>query len=249
MDYQEAKQYFRHPDVVEHYVKAANRVGLWTSEERVFNRLFRKEDSILELGCGAGRIAFAMWELGWRTITGVDYSREMIAEARRIARVLEYDIYFHVGDATRLQFPDNAFNGAIFGFNGLMQIPGRQRRRQAMAEVCRVIEPGSYFVFTAHDRDVHWNRDFWEEQQHLWQKGHQDPELEDFGDMWGEAPFGGKMYIHAASRVELLEDLRSAGLEPEVDVLRSDLCLEPQRVLDFADDTRFWVAKKPGPSK
>lgn len=244
MDYQKAKSYFRHPEVVEHYLKAANRVGLWVSEERIFSRVFKKEDSILELGCGAGRIAFAMWELGWRTITGVDYSREMIAEARRVSRVLGYEVYLHTADATKLEFPDNAFNGAIFGFNGLMQIPGRDRRRKAMAEICRVIEPGSYFVFTGHDRDVHWNKDYWDEQRRMWQKGRQDPELEDFGDMWGEAPFGGKMFIHAAARDEVLQDLDAAGFEPEADVLRSDFCREPQQVLDFADDTRFWVASK-----
>ncbi len=245
MNYEQTKNYFRHPEVVEHYLKATNRVGLWTSEERIFTRLFKHGDSILELGCGAGRIAFGLWELGYRTIMGIDYSREMIEEARRVSRLLGYEIYFRPGDATRLEFPDAAFGGAIFGFNGLMQIPGRARRRKALAEINRVLEPGAWFVFTGHDREVHWNTEYWEEQQRLWKKGKQDPELEDFGDMWGDAPFGGKMFIHAASRDEILEDLESAGFTHDVDVLRSDFCREPQRVLDFADDTRFWIVKKP----
>ena len=77
----------------------------------------------------------------------------MVAEARRINETFEYGIFFHHGDATALDYEDETYDGAIFGFNGLMQIPGRENRRRAMREIFRVLVPGSWFVFTTHDRD------------------------------------------------------------------------------------------------
>ena len=112
--------YFNSDEVVEEYAASVQRVGLWESEEKVFKRLFKKEDSLLELGCGAGRIAIGLHELGYPNIIGLDYAREMVRRARHLAEVLEYSIPFRVGDATHLEFEDEVFDGAIFGFNGLI---------------------------------------------------------------------------------------------------------------------------------
>ncbi len=240
-----AKKYFEQSVVVDHYARAANNVGLWISEEKIFTRLFKKEDSLLELGCGAGRIAIGLWELGYTRLLGLDYSRAMISEARRINKVLEYGISFQVGDATRVDFPDASFDGAIFGFNGLLMIPQRENRRKAMSEVRRLLKPGSWFVFTGHDRDNHGSKKLWREQYKLWQRHGQHPDLEMYGDLFHNMPEGGQMYIHSATRGEILEDIAAVGLRHEADVLRSDLALEPPRVRAFSDDTRFWVVQRP----
>ena len=134
------RSYFRNPVAVRHYVEAATRLGLWASEETVLTRVFTREDTLLECGCGAGRICFGLWELGYRHLLGFDFSREMIVEARRMARLLDYGIPFRVADATRLDLEKGAFDGAIFGFNGLMQIPLRANRRQAMSRIAAVWE-------------------------------------------------------------------------------------------------------------
>ncbi|WOO41870.1 class I SAM-dependent methyltransferase [Rubellicoccus peritrichatus] len=245
MEIETAKQYFRQQVVVEHYAHAANAVGLWVSEEKIFTRLFKQEDSIIELGCGAGRIAIGLWELGYKHLMGVDYSREMVKEARRINKVLEYGISFQYGDATKLGFDEATFDGAIFGFNGLLMIPQRENRRRALAEIKRVIKPGGWFVFTGHDREVHGNKKLWRDQQKLWNRSNQHPDLEMFGDLFHDMPEGGQMYIHSATRAEILEDLASVGLRHETDVLRSNLAPEPARVRQFSDDTRFWVVQRP----
>lgn len=245
MEIPQALAYFRQQQVVEHYSQAANRVGLWRSETRIFTRLFTPEQSILELGCGAGRIAFGLWELGYKRVLATDASREMVTEARRINHVLEYGVPVHVEDATRLSFTDNEFDGAIFGFNGLMQIPGRARRAQAMQEVCRVIKPGGWFVFTGHDRNHHGRKKFWKDEANLWRKGRQHPDIEEFGDLYYQGEEGGYMFIHAADSQEVQEDLEAAGFRVEVNILRSEICSEPEHVREFSDDTRFWVAQKP----
>ncbi|MBC2595381.1 class I SAM-dependent methyltransferase [Ruficoccus amylovorans] len=246
MEVETARKYFCQSQVVDHYAQAANRVGLWVSEEKIFTRLFNWDDSLLELGCGAGRIAIGLWEIGYRRITAVDYSREMVAEARRINEGFEYGVFFHHGDATRLKYEDETYEGAIFGFNGLMQIPGRENRRRAMREIHRVLVPGSWFVFTTHDRDSHWRKSFWREQKQLWNEGRQHPDLEMFGDLYYEAPEGGMMFIHTPTCEEIREDLKAAGFRVEADTLRHQIANEPPVVRDFADECRFWVAQKPG---
>ncbi len=237
--------YFRGEKVLEHYAQATMTVGLWESEEKVFKRVFPdKGASLLELGCGCGRISCGLWELGYKNLMATDFSRKMIERARRIVRVLEYGLHLRVADATQLPFEENLFDGAIFGFNGLMQIPGRVNRRKAMEEVYRVLRCGSYFVFTAHDRQAAKWKKFWNREKLIWRKGKQIPALLEFGDRFEETDMG-KLYIHVPTREDVLADLRRVGFKLEVDVLRSQLANEPLRVREFSDECRFWIARKP----
>ena len=123
MDSKIVKSYFESDPVVEHYAQAVAHLGLWQSEEKILTRVFKRDVSLLELGCGAGRIALGLYELGYKNILATDYSKGMIKRARHLAKLLEYPVPFRVADATNLEFEDNVFDGAIFGFNGLMQIP------------------------------------------------------------------------------------------------------------------------------
>ncbi len=238
------RDYYENADVVAHYRRATANIGLWASEEVVLRRLFLPSDRLLELGTGTGRIAIGLAELGYRNILGIDLSREMVREARRIARVLELPVAFRQGDATRLRFEDDLFDGAIFGFNGLMQIPGRAARRAALAEIRRVVRPGAAFLFTTHDRLLPRFRTFWQEERRRWERGEQKPELLEFGDRWEETVHG-TLYIHIPLPDEVREDLVATGWKYEWDRLRSDIAVESPAVREFADECRFWVARKP----
>lgn len=238
------REHFRDPRAVEHYGRAAASLGLWVSEEVIYQQVFQPRQTLLDLGCGAGRIAIGLWELGFRQVLGVDFSPEMVARARHLARLLEYGISFRCGDARALEFDDHAFDGAIFGFNGLMQIPRRERRRQAMSEVCRVVRPGGFFVFTTHDRANRRFRSFWEEEKEKWARGEQDPRLEELGDRYFEAPVGAT-FMHIPTREEILEDLSATGWAHQEDLFRCEVAREPADVRDFSDECRFWIARKP----
>ncbi len=236
--------YFNDDSVVEHYARAVNRVGLWKSEETIFTRVFRPKDTILDLGTGTGRIAFGLAELGYERVMGADISRQMIRRGREINRLLDYGVAFHVADATALPFGDRLYEGVIFGFNGLMQIPGADRRLQAMREVFRVLAPGGWFVFTTHDRDAPHHRKFWIKERKRWNKGAQDPDLLDFGDRYEETPLG-KLYIHIPTRDEVRAALKEAGFRIDVDVPRSSIAQESIPVREFSDECRFWIAQRP----
>lgn len=244
MDAKSVKAYFDSEGVVNYYAKAAGELGLWESEEKVFRRLFNTDDSLLELGCGAGRIAFGLHELGYCNLLASDYSKEMVLRARDLANTLEYRIPFRVCDATDLEFEDDVFDGAIFGFNGLMQIPSVAQRERALSEIFRVIRPGAWFVFTSHDRERSPHQDFWAAEKLRWEYGTQKPDLDDFGDR-AEPSEKGAHFMHVPTVGEMQAALESVGFRLEVTAMRSELVNESAEVEAFSDDCRFWVVQKP----
>jgi ubiquinone/menaquinone biosynthesis C-methylase UbiE len=244
MNANDVKAYFDAEGVVAHYARAAAELGLWRSEEKIFTRLFEQNESLLELGCGAGRIAIGLYEIGYRNVLATDYARSMVTRARRLSEMLEYPIPFRVADATALEFEDEVFDGAIFGFNGLMQIPHSAQRECALREIFRVLRPEAWFVFTSHDRERSAHGDFWTAESLRWTYGTEKPELDDFGDRC-EATEHGIHFMHVPTVAEMQALLATVGFRVEVSVMRSELANESAEVEAFADNCRFWVVQKP----
>ena len=238
------RKYFDADGVVDYYATAAAELGLWVSEEKIFTLVFQPEDSILELGCGAGRIAIGLHELGYTQILATDYSRPMVNRARELATTLEYRIPMRVCDATTMEFEDNVFDGAIFGFNGLMQIPKAANREQALSEIFRVLKPEGWFVFTSHDRERSEHQEFWHKEKVRWVTNAQKFELDDFGDRT-EVTHHGAHFMHVPTMAEMETVLKKVGFHIEATVMRSDLAKESKAVESFSDNCRFWVVQKP----
>ncbi len=168
----------------------------------------------------------------------------MVGKTRYLAKRLDYAIHSRVADATCLEFEDEIFDGAIFGFNGLMQIPKSAQRERALSEVFRVLRPGAWFVFTTHDRDCSTHRDFWKAEAVRWEYGSEKPELEDFGDRTELTDYGIHfMHVPTVGEMQLL--LNKVGYHIEVSLMRSELSKESADVEAFSDDCRFWIVKKP----
>jgi SAM-dependent methyltransferase len=139
-------------------------------------------------------------------------------------------------------FPAPAFAGALFLFNGLMQIPGRANRRAALGQLHAVCRPGAPLLFTTHDRDVSpTERAMWRLEKLRWENGTQDPRLVDFGDRYFEDETG-RTFMHLPDRAEILEDLAATGWIHTFDSLRRDIAKESRAVRDFSDECRFWSA-------
>lgn len=235
-----------------YYTRAAHFLGLWKSERLMIERFLPDPSTrILEAGCGAGRVAVALWRLGYRRLSAFDFAGELLDQARSLAREQGAEaIAFACADATRVGptelglGPGESFGGALFMFNGLMQIPGRENRRLAMSRIGSLCAPGAPFLFTTHDRDrSHDDGDYWRAERERWNRGLQNPRLREFGDRHFNDE-SGKVFIHIPDRTEILEDLAATGWDPVADTMRSELVLEPPAVAEFSDDCRFWVARR-----
>lgn len=80
----------------------------------MLTRWFRPTDALLNVGSGAGRASFALWELGYERVLGIEHDRALVAEARSLAARLEYATPFRVGEVTRLALPEGAYDGAFW---------------------------------------------------------------------------------------------------------------------------------------
>jgi SAM-dependent methyltransferase len=239
-----------------HYTRAAHELGLWKSERVLIERFFPdRELALLEAGCGAGRVTLGLWDLGFRKITAFDFASELVDQARSLAieRGAE-TIAFHHADATALEktcpFAPASFGGALFMFNGLMQIPGRAHRRRALRELHRVCRPGAPLLFTTHDRDSSAvERSLWRLESVRWERGEQDPRLVEFGDRYFEEAGTGRTFMHLPDRAEILGDLAATGWAHHFDEMRPKLAKESRAVLAFSDECRFWLAHRaPSPA-
>ena len=95
--------------------------------------------SILDVGCGPGYVSAAAAERGANPI-GLDFSKEMIAIAKRMFPKIE----FREGDAQNLPFANANFERVVASF-ALLHLAEPER---AMAEAARVLKPGGRFGFT-----------------------------------------------------------------------------------------------------
>lgn len=235
---------------VVHYAKAAHEIGLWTSERLMIERHFTdKSAHLLEAGCGAGRVCVALHGLGYENLTAFDFARELVDQALALAAERGAPIALHHADATKLAahpaFAAARFDGCLFLFNGLMQIPLRRNRRRALRQLAAVCRPGSPFLFTTHDRDHSpAERASWRLEARRWAAGKQDPRLREFGDRRFSDDCG-DTFMHLPNRAEILADLAATGWQHVEDHLRRELVArEPAAVRAFSDECRFWVARR-----
>ena len=226
------------------YIDAVTSVGLWESERRLMERYVPRSGAVLDIGCGAGRTTFGLYEAGYYGVTGFDLSTTMVEAARRIATERGLPVRFDVGDAASMPFADQSFDGALFSNQGFMCIPGGERRLKALREVRRVLRPGARFVFSTHDRGLPSFREFWREEKAKWDRGEQDPRLIEFGDrvvVDSRHP----TYIYIPSDVDVRELIVDAGLTFVEGRLRSEVAVEDEAVRKFNSDCRMWVVRRP----
>jgi SAM-dependent methyltransferase len=128
----------------------SDRVGLTPPERELLRRLHGRLHRInmLDLGIGAGRTT-EIFEPVVRSYVGIDFSAQMIAEARRRLGTSGKAV-LEVGDARDLaRWHGRGFDLVLFSFNGIDCVEWEERER-VLGEVRRVISPDGTFAFSTH---------------------------------------------------------------------------------------------------
>jgi SAM-dependent methyltransferase len=105
-----------------------------------FKRLVPKTASILDIGCGYGRICHELNGLGYNNVIGVDISDKMIREG--INRYPHLDLRQLV--SKDMPFKDDSFD-VVIAFAVLTCIPTDKGQRGLINSVLRVLKPNGLF--------------------------------------------------------------------------------------------------------
>ena len=140
--------------IADHF--ASTRAYAWPEVESFVTAIADHEglSRALDLGCGNGRHTELLAEHGADAI-GVDVSRGLLSAATTRRRDHGFAADLVQGDAATLPFADDTF-GQIVYVATLHHLRPEATRRQSLAELGRVLQPGGLALIsawsTAHDR-------------------------------------------------------------------------------------------------
>jgi len=145
----QAKDWFSGGAALDEMQRHQGRLKLW---EAKVAKSFPAHASILNIGCGTGREAFALHAMGFR-VTGVDVSETAVAIARGAAAEQDVCIDFLVTDGTSLPFDDASFDAVILWAQTFGLFHGGENQHHILMECKRVLRPGGLLSFSGHDRE------------------------------------------------------------------------------------------------
>jgi ubiquinone/menaquinone biosynthesis C-methylase UbiE len=112
----------------------------------------RPGDSVLDVGCGTGRLALEVSRQVGTTgrVCGIDPGAEQIARARAKAAQRHVPVDFQVGVIEELPFPDATFD-VVLSTLTMHHLPALLKRR-GLVEITRVLKPGGRLVIADFTR-------------------------------------------------------------------------------------------------
>jgi ubiquinone/menaquinone biosynthesis C-methylase UbiE len=113
-----------------------------------------KYQKVLDIGCGPGMISTDLLEIS-EQVWGIDISEDMINIARERFNATEFHskIHFQVGDAEKLQFPDQYFDVVVC----LGVFRYLDSREKGLQEIYRVLKPKGTVIITFYYKySPHW---------------------------------------------------------------------------------------------
>lgn len=120
--------------------------GLFPQEREIVEEYFSAGESVLDLGCGAGRTTVQLVDYDL-DVVAVDVSESMVEAARSLTG----DTSLGIADVTQLPFADNSFDNVLFSYNGLDYPYPAVERLRALSEIRRILNPNGTFAFSSHN--------------------------------------------------------------------------------------------------
>lgn len=105
--------------------------------------LLRKNDSLLDVGCGNG-FATSVYAKKCKRTVGVDYSKKMIAAARK-AFGQNKQLSFNVADVLSLEYKRGLFS-AIISTRCLINLTGWEEQKQAIKNMHGILNVGGRLI-------------------------------------------------------------------------------------------------------
>lgn len=123
-------------------------------QAEIFSQYVNNDAQVLDVGCGYGRTLNELYHMGFRKLTGIDFSKGMIERGKRQFPYLD----LLVKEEDRIEFPDNHFDAVIL-FAVLTCIPSDEEQRKLLEEIRRVLKPGGIlyindFLLNQDERNV-----------------------------------------------------------------------------------------------
>ena len=135
-------------DNVKSYSGFAHHTQLFGAERIMLESLISPGMRILDIGCGTGRVARAMQQMG-ATVDACDLNAEAIEIL--IREDTSKEIIAKVGDASNLPYEDSKFDLVIFAFNGLDFLYPKAERSKVILEMTRVLKSNGTCIFSSHN--------------------------------------------------------------------------------------------------
>lgn len=122
----------------------------YPQEAEFVHNLFQKHTKgnckrLLELACGTGRHAFELEKLGYE-IVATDYSKDLLAVAKRKAKQLDSQVDFRLLDMRELSLNDAPFDGAYCLFDSIGYVRTNSAIQQVLNGVHRHLPSDGLFI-------------------------------------------------------------------------------------------------------
>ncbi len=129
----------------------------------IFKQYVNLNGQILDVGCGYGRTLNELYDIGYKNLTGIDFSTGMIARGKN--QFPHLNLFVKEGES--IDFPDNHFDAVIL-FAVLTCIPSDSVQKNLISEIERVLKPGGIiyindFLLNTDEREylkrisLYWN--------------------------------------------------------------------------------------------
>lgn len=217
---------------------------LFQFDEAVLRRHFRTPGTLIDLGCGTGRLVLSFAASGFQGIA-LDLSLPMLRVVGQKARARDIAVDRVLANLAQLEcFADGAVDYCVLMFSTLGMIQGAATRQRVIEQARRIVKPGGKFAIHVHNR---WYNIF-DPEARWWLLGTQLGWGRRRGLERGDKIFDYRgipnMRLHLFSRRELMAMLTRAGFTIR-ELIRLDTeRQQPLRQPWFFGDIRAngWIA-------
>lgn len=136
---------------------------LYPNEKHLVKKYFKKDQTILDLACGAGRTTVRLHEMGFK-VKGTDLSDVLIGIAQKRFPYIN----FECGSYSDIKEADASFENILISHNGLDYAYPESERIKALKECARVLKPGGHLIFSTHNiKSLHFSP-FYLKERKIW---------------------------------------------------------------------------------